>query len=72
MDCGYPGSLPLLENAIQNRGFFPGALTRVVITHHNDHMGALAGLLDACPSIQVPAGAEQPPISPDGKNPSGS
>lgn len=62
VDCGYPGFLPLLENAIQSRSLSPGALTHVVITHHDDdHMGALAELLDAYPGIRVLAGAEQAP-----------
>lgn len=62
VDCGYPGFLPLLENAIRTQGFSPAGLTHVVITHHDDdHMGALAELLDAYPHIQVLAGAEQAP-----------
>lgn len=62
VDCGYPGFLPLLGDAIRQAGFSPDALTHVVITHHDDdHMGALAELLDACPQVQVLAGAEQVP-----------
>lgn len=61
-DCGYPGFLPLLEAAIRAQGLSPGALTHVVITHHDDdHMGALAELLDAYPRVRVLAGAEQAP-----------
>lgn len=70
VDCGYPGFLPLLEDAILARNFSPAALTHVVITHHDDdHMGALAELLDAYPHIRVLAGAEQAPyISGDKKS----
>lgn len=62
VDCGHPGFLPLLETAIQAQGFSPADLTHVVITHHDDdHMGALAELLDAYPRIQVLSGAEEAP-----------
>lgn len=62
VDCGYPGFLPLLEAAIRRQGLSPDALTHAVITHHDDdHMGALAELLDAYPRIRVLAGAEQAP-----------
>lgn len=62
VDCGYPGFLPLLEQAIRARGFSPAALTHVVITHHDDdHMDALAELLEAYPRIQVFSGAEEAP-----------
>lgn len=62
VDCGYPGFLPLLEAAMHSKGFSPNDLTHVVITHHDDdHMGALAELLDAAPHIQILASAEQAP-----------
>lgn len=62
VDCGYPGFLPLLEAAMRAKCLSPDDLTHVVITHHDDdHMGALAELLDAYPGIQVLAGAEQAP-----------
>lgn len=62
VDCGCPGFLPLLEDAVRSRDLSPAALTHVVITHHDDdHMGALAELLDAYPHVRVLAGAEQAP-----------
>ncbi len=62
VDCGYPGSLPLLEAALRPLGLGIADLTGVVITHHDDdHMGALAQLKRAVPHLQVSTGAGEAP-----------
>lgn len=62
VDCGYPGSLPALEDALRPLGLSLSALTGVVITHHDDdHMGALAELKRAAPQIRVFAGELEAP-----------
>lgn len=65
VDCGYPGFLPLLEQAMENLRLSAGQLTEVVITHHDDdHMGSLAQLRTRYPKVRVLAHeAEVPYIS---------
>lgn len=65
VDCGYVGFLPKLEAALQGKGIEAGALTKVLITHHDhDHMGALYDLKGKYPQIEVVAsGAEAPYVS---------
>ncbi len=54
VDCGNPGLLQLLEEAIQNAGYLPEALTKVVITHHDhDHFGSLAALKRKYPHVEI-------------------
>ncbi|WP_460644741.1 MBL fold metallo-hydrolase [Lacrimispora brassicae] len=58
VDCGYPGFLPLLEEAMESKGVHPGSLTKVVITHHDDdHMGALYEIKEKYPDVKVVAGS---------------
>lgn len=62
VDCGYIGSLPLIEQALSQNGLSAGDLTHVFITHQDhDHMGALADLKNKYPGIQVVAGTEEAP-----------
>lgn len=57
VDCGYPGFLPLLENAMILNDIDPASLTKVLITHHDDdHMGALFEIKEKYPDIKVVAG----------------
>lgn len=65
VDCGYVGSLALLEKELQKNHIEPNTLTHLVITHHDhDHMGTAAELKEKYPSIQVVASeAETPYIS---------
>ncbi len=69
VDCGYPGSLPLLQEAAAKRGLCFNQLTGLLLTHHDiDHMGAAYELLQAHPQVKVyaPAG-EAPYISGNNK-----
>lgn len=50
VDAGYPGQLPLLEQALREAGVSLEQLTAVIVTHQDiDHIGGLPGLLQAAP-----------------------
>ncbi|MFC4100149.1 MBL fold metallo-hydrolase [Paenibacillus xanthanilyticus] len=50
VDAGYPGQLPLLEEALRDAGVSLEQLTAVIVTHQDiDHIGGLPGLLQAAP-----------------------
>ena len=70
VDCGYPGSLALLEEQIRGRGTAPETITKLVLTHQDDdHMGSAAAWKRKYPAAQVLASAlEAPYISGKRKN----
>ena len=70
VDCGYPGSLFLLEEQLCAHAIEPGALTKLVLTHQDDdHIGAAAEWKERCPDLQILAScAEAPYPSGDRKN----
>lgn len=70
VDCGYPGSLKLLEQALIDRGIRPERVTKLVLTHQDDdHMGAAAELKDAYPALRILASQKEAPyISGERKN----
>ncbi|GAB3176047.1 MBL fold metallo-hydrolase [Telluribacter humicola] len=54
VDCGYEGFMPLIEKAAQVHGLSLRDHTGILITHHDiDHMGALAEIKAAYPSVKV-------------------
>ena len=60
VDCGYPDSLPLLEERAFCAGVPLDGLTAVIVTHHDyDHYGGLAALKAKYPRVQVLASAEE-------------
>jgi glyoxylase-like metal-dependent hydrolase (beta-lactamase superfamily II) len=62
VDCGYPGSLPLLQEAAKKQHLLFEKITALVITHHDiDHMGAAFELVHAYPHIKVYASAAEAP-----------
>lgn len=62
VDCGYPGSLSLLEQELLAHGVTPSTLTKLVLTHQDDdHMGAAAELKAAYPRLQILASREEAP-----------
>ena len=62
IDCGYPGSLALLEAELARRDIPPERITRLLLTHQDDdHMGAAAELKARYPGIQVMASREEAP-----------
>lgn len=70
IDCGYPGSLELLEIQLKRQNIRPESITTLVLTHQDDdHMGAAAEIKEKYPAIQVLASAkEEPYISGRRKN----
>lgn len=62
IDCGYPGFLPAIEEAMEEHGLSCVDLTHVLITHQDhDHMGALAALKQKYPQVRVVAGRVEAP-----------
>lgn len=54
IDCGYPGSLPMLERDAAKKGIDLSKLTKVIITHHDfDHQGALGEIKAKYPHVEV-------------------
>lgn len=54
VDCGTPGLLKQLSNALEMEQFKVSDLTKVIITHpDHDHYGSLAELKKAYPQIKV-------------------
>ena len=63
VDCGYIGSLPLLEKELQRYELTVEQLTGLVLTHHDhDHMGAAAALKRKNPSMKIYASVEEAPF----------
>ncbi len=65
VDCGFIGSLPLLEDELRRHDLSVDQLTGLVLTHHDhDHMGAAAAVKEANPNIRIYCSpAEAPFIS---------
>ena len=65
VDCGFTGSLPMLENAMQEKGISVSQLTHILITHHDhDHIGSLYELKQKYPNIKIISSIiEEPYIS---------
>jgi glyoxylase-like metal-dependent hydrolase (beta-lactamase superfamily II) len=60
VDCGFIGSLRLLEIELGKHGISIEQLTALVLTHHDhDHMGAAAALKRANPKIQIYSSLEE-------------
>ena len=60
VDCGFIGSLRLLEIELGKHGISIEQLTALVLTHHDhDHMGAAAALKRANPRIQIYSSLEE-------------
>ena len=62
VDCGYPGSLRQLEEALRGCGVALEELAGLVLTHQDDdHTGAAAELKAVCPRLRIYASAEEAP-----------
>lgn len=62
VDCGYPGSLDLLEREFRAHKLELSAVTKLVLTHQDDdHMGAAAELKERYPAMQIMASAVEAP-----------
>ena len=62
IDCGYPDSMPKIENEINKLGFSLSRLTKIMITHHDhDHIGALKEIKETFPSVEILCSKEEAP-----------
>ncbi len=60
IDCGYPGSSPLIQKALGEIGTGLEQISDIVITHHDlDHVGALYEICEQHPLIRVHASAQE-------------
>ena len=63
IDCGFIGSLPMLEAQLEQHGLSVRDLTGLVLTHHDhDHMGAAAALKRANPNVLIYSSFEEAPF----------
>lgn len=63
VDCGFIGSLPILEKELQQHGLSAGEITGLVLTHHDhDHMGAVAALKRINPHMKIYASSIEAPF----------
>lgn len=62
IDCGYPGSLEMLESELIRHNIKPERITKLVLTHQDDdHIGAAAEIKEKYPAIQILASEEEAP-----------
>lgn len=62
IDCGYPGSLEMLEAELVRHDIRPESITKLVLTHQDDdHIGAAAEIKEKYPAVQVLASEEEAP-----------
>ncbi|MBB6635556.1 MBL fold metallo-hydrolase [Cohnella thailandensis] len=54
VDCGYPGFIPQLRQALLKEGFELESITHIIATHHDmDHIGSLAALKRMLPGATL-------------------
>lgn len=62
VDCGFMGSLPLLEKELRKHGLTLLDLTGLVLTHHDhDHMGTAAEIKRVNQRVKIYASKEETP-----------
>lgn len=60
VDAGYPGMLPIMEQAIANHGHDAGELTHIIVTHYDDdHIGSLYDFKAKYPRVRIVAGERE-------------
>ncbi len=63
VDCGFIGSLSILQKELLRHGMSAEQITGLVLTHHDhDHMGAAAALKRINPNIKIYASAVEAPF----------
>ncbi len=63
IDCGFIGSLHILELELHRHGVSVNQLTGLVLTHHDhDHMGAAAAIKRINPRVKIYASAVEAPF----------
>lgn len=70
IDCGYPGSLGMLEAQLAVHEIAPESITKLILTHQDDdHIGAAWEWKKKYPGTQILASEEEAPyISGEKKN----
>lgn len=70
VDCGYPGSLEMLESELMRNNIRAESITNLVLTHQDDdHIGTAAEIKEKYPNIRILASeGEAPYISGKLKN----
>lgn len=62
VDCGYPGSLEILESELMRNNIKPETITKLVLTHQDDdHIGAAKEIKEKYPAIQILASEKETP-----------
>lgn len=62
VDCGYVGSLGVLEEALQQSDILPEEITHIILTHQDhDHVGAAAAFRGRYPKVQILASEKEAP-----------
>lgn len=62
-DCGFIGSLHILEKELHQHGLSVNQLTGLVLTHHDhDHMGAAAALKKQNPNLKIYSSSMEAPF----------
>lgn len=62
IDCGYPDSVPKLENEMNKIGLSLNQLTKIIITHHDhDHIGALREIEERYPAVKILCSKKETP-----------
>jgi glyoxylase-like metal-dependent hydrolase (beta-lactamase superfamily II) len=62
VDCGFPGFVGQIEEAMKQHGVSIENLTKIIITHHDhDHMGALKEIVSLYPNVEVLCSEKQAP-----------
>jgi glyoxylase-like metal-dependent hydrolase (beta-lactamase superfamily II) len=70
VDCGYMGTLPLLEEELSKHNISLIQLTGIVLTHHDhDHMGTAAEIKRYNPNVKIYASKEEAPYIEASKKP---
>lgn len=60
VDCGFVGSLALIEAQLEQHGVKAAQVTKMVLTHHDhDHMGAAAAFKQKYPAVQIYASKQE-------------
>lgn len=63
VDCGYPGFVGQIEEAMKQVGASIKDLTKIIISHHDhDHIGALKEIVSLYPNIEVLCSEKQAPF----------
>lgn len=62
VDCGFVGSLPLIEAELEKHHVQAADVTGIVLTHQDhDHMGAAAAFKEKYPAVKIYASEQEEP-----------